>query len=381
MARFDRRVLLFVIVALTVAVYLPVLRNDWQAGWDDAEAFLFNENFRGLGWANLKWMWTTHRMGAWHPLTWMSLGIDHTVWGMNPVGYHLTNVLLHSASAGLVYIIARRLLGDEGLLSAMVAFAWAWHPLRVESVAWASERKDVLCGFFYLAAVLAYLRDRYWTTLGLFALALLSKPMAVSLPAVLLILDAWRGRLWPPSDYLVPIPTPSGHVVGVTITTYWFSFRRLFAQAPFSLLALLSSLWTYYTVRQVSLMPTLTDLGIRDRILLSIDAIGFYLWKTIWPVPLLPMYQLPGVIYLLAPGYLASYAAVLGITGGAIALRRRYPAFLAAWAASVVILLPVLNLMQNGPQAAADRYTYLSSIPLMLFVGGAIQHWLMKEQR
>src|SRR5438093_3422848 len=199
-----------VLIALvTVTAFLPTLHNQFVS-WDDDKNFLENPDYRGLAWTNLRWMWTTH-LGHYIPLTWMTLGLDYLLWGMNPLGYHLTSLLLHAANAVVFYVLARRILTlarpglvDRGhALAASAGFAalvFAIHPLRVESVAWVTERRDVLSGLFYLLTILVYLRAcareapgrrSYWLSVTLFGCALLSKSMAVSLPVVLLILDVY----------------------------------------------------------------------------------------------------------------------------------------------------------------------------------------------
>src|SRR5213593_394685 len=155
------------IALVTFAAFLPVLQNQF-VDWDDQRNFLDNHHYRGLGWTHLRWMWTTH-LGHYIPLTWMTLGLDYLLWGMKPFGYHLTNLLLHTANAVVFYFLARRLLelalpgpGARGQASLALsaggaALLFAIHPLRVESVAWATERRDVLSGLFYLSAILVYL--------------------------------------------------------------------------------------------------------------------------------------------------------------------------------------------------------------------------------
>src|SRR5712691_11017823 len=199
------------IALITFAAFLPALQN--QLVWDDEQNLLGNPHYRGLGWIQLRWMWTTH-LGHYIPLTWMTLGLDYLLWGMNPVGYHLTNLLVHAANAVVFFFIARRLLtlalpspSERGhalaVSAAFAALVFAIHPLRVESVAWVTERRDVLSGLFYLSASLVYLRAcergergrwRYWAAVGLFACALLSKSMVVNLPVVLVILDVYPLR-------------------------------------------------------------------------------------------------------------------------------------------------------------------------------------------
>src|SRR2546422_10111451 len=161
----QHAVIPLVIAFSTFAAFLPALQNQF-VNWDDAENFLDNPHYRGLAWTHLRWMWTTH-LGHSIPLTWMTLGLDYLLWGMKPVGYHLTSLLLHAANAVVFYFVAGRLLGlarpgavERGqaglaLSAAFAALLFALHPLRVESVAWATERRDVLSGLFYLLTLLA----------------------------------------------------------------------------------------------------------------------------------------------------------------------------------------------------------------------------------
>src|SRR5437899_7793294 len=198
------------IALVTFAAFLPVLQNQF-VDWDDQRNFLDNHHYRGLGWTHLRWMWTTH-LGHYIPLTWMTLGLDYLLWGMNPVGYHLTSLLLHAANAVAFFFVVCRILTlalpapsrrSHALTAGFAALVFAIHPLRVESVAWLTERRDVLSGLFYLSAILIYLRASgrgergrgwYWLSVAVFVLALLSKSMVVNLPVVLLILDVYPLR-------------------------------------------------------------------------------------------------------------------------------------------------------------------------------------------
>src|SRR5207249_3480803 len=204
-------------VVLTFIAFAPSLLSQF-VDWDDLENFTVNPFYRVLGWSHLKWMWTTTLLGHYVPLTWMTLGADYLVWGMNPAGYHLTNVVLHCANVALLYFVTLRLLGAAmpataghplawRLGAAFAALVFGVHPLRVESVAWITERRDVLSGFFYLLAICASLRDAeapsgrsirrrawYWVALGSFALGLLAKAIVVTLPLVLVVLDVYPLR-------------------------------------------------------------------------------------------------------------------------------------------------------------------------------------------
>src|SRR5260370_37926699 len=207
-----------VVALLTLTAFLPALRNEFVS-WDDVPNLVLNPSYRGLGWTQIKWMWTSQMIGRYVPVTWMTLGLDYTIWGMNPFGYHLTSILLHAANAVLFYFLALAILaaanrnnGERrttiryGALFAALLFAV--HPLRVESVAWVTERRDVVSGMFYLLSLLAYVRGvgdppslgirrkYYFASFGFFVLAVLSKEITVTLPLVLLILDWYAlGRL------------------------------------------------------------------------------------------------------------------------------------------------------------------------------------------
>jgi len=312
------------------------------------------------------------------PLTWVTFGLDYVVWGMDPFGYHLTSLLFHAANAVLFFLVAVRLLAAAapalaaerlGLRLAAMAAAllFAMHPLRVESVAWATERRDVLCGFFYLFTILAYLNAcspdtparwrRFWYggAVATCAAALLSKSMAVSLPVVLLLLDVYLlRRLRLGSGPARPDRR-----------------RVLLEKAPFVLLSAAAVVLAVLAVRQADALTPVGDLGIGARVSIAAYSLAFYLWKTVVPVNLSPLYELPASIRWSAPPYLLSDLVVLTITG-IVAWWRRWPALAAAWAGYIVILLPVSGVVQAGPQIAADRYTYLSCLGWALLAAGGL---------
>ena len=358
-----------VVAAVTILVFLPALRAGFVA-WDDDKNFLSNPHYRGLGLTHLRWMWTTFHLGHYVPLTWMTLGADYLIWGMNPVGYHLTNLLFHTANAVLLYFLARRVLvlagaAPSGLSSrrlgvaaALAALLFSIHPLRVESVAWVTERRDVLSGFFYLLSIFLYLRAvdddarrRRWYSLALvaFGCALLSKATAMSLPAVLLILNVY------------PLRRLGGEWRRWTTRT-----RRVYLQlAPFAVLAAAAA-----ALSLIALHPP-AQLGIPAKLAVSAYSLAFYVWKTLVPVRLSPVYEMPQHVDPLAPPFLISYGVVIGLTGFAWVARARWPGALAAWLAFVVVTLPMLGIIQNGPQIAADRYTYHAA-PALAILGAGV---------
>ena len=370
----DRWLIPAAVAVVALVAFVPALSGEFLE-WDDDRNFLNNAAYRGLGSTQLHWMLTSVHMGHYIPVTWITLGFDYLVWGMNPFGYHLTNVLLHAVNAVLVYGIARRLLdfaspaADRRALSlaaACAALLFAVHPLRVESVAWITERRDVLSGFFYLSAVLAYLRAcdpvarersdwRRWYAISLasFVLALFSKSMSVTLPVLLLVLDIYPlGRLgWP-------------------LTA---SARRALAEKiPFIFLSLLAGAVAVVALAGTGNMSTLARVGGVDRVAISVYSLAFYLWKAIVPIGLSPLYELPAQVDPLAWPFAVSAAVVAGLTALAFAGRRRWPALAAVWTAYVVILLPVVGIVHNGHQIAADRYTYLATIGWMILIAGGL---------
>ena len=372
-------------------VFAPAVRNEFL-DWDDLENFTNNPNYRGLGWTQLAWMWTTVLLGHYVPLTWMTLGLDYLIWGMNPAGYHLTNVLLHAANAGVFSLVALRLLGargtaagtegplPSGLGAALAALVFAVHPLRVESVAWITERRDVLSGLFYLLAILAYLRDSdvtrdvgigrrrwYWVSLGCFVLALFSKAITVTLPIVLVVLDVYPLRR-----------------LGAASGGWWSpaARRRWAEKIPFFLASALVIPATLFAARLGATLFAVADVGVVERIAISLYGLVFYLEKTVLPIGLSPFYALTIPIPPFSAPYLTSAVVVAAITGLAILLRRRWPAVSAAWIVYVVTLLPVSGLFQNGPQISADRYSYLPSLSLAVLTGaGALAGWRACERR
>jgi tetratricopeptide (TPR) repeat protein len=362
------------IALATFIIFSGALRGGFL-DWDDDIYLLANQHYRGLGWENLRWMFTTMLGGLYQPLCWLSFAFDHRLWGMDPFGYHLTNVLLHCANAVLFYGVALRLLppaaaprpgvgpGRPRLAAAVAALLFALHPLRVESVAWITERKDVLSGFFYLLTVYAYLRRhadqgpsaRTWKAVSwaAFALALLAKGMVVTLPAALVILDIYPLRRLP------------GRVKA------WFSREHRgvwLEKLPFLVPALLIALAGYAGLQRAGtvIVESAAAHGAR-----AVFGLAFYLWKTLWPVHLC-QYLSSGPIEPFAWPYLLSGAAVGLITLGVILSHRRWPALSAAWAYYAVTLTPVLGLVSFGVQSVADRYSYLSCLPWPLLAAAGL---------
>ncbi|PWU17013.1 MAG: hypothetical protein C5B48_16520 [Candidatus Rokuibacteriota bacterium] len=355
------------VVLVTMAVFLPALQNQF-VNWDDDVNLVHNPEYRGLGWHNLRWMFTTTLMGHWIPLTWISFGADFLAWGMNPIGYHATNVVLHAIAAAVFYFVALRLLilaiGAEGValaLGALVAaLFFAIHPLRVESVAWVTERRDVLSGLWFLLTIAMYLEAaaaragrRWWLagSVACYALAVASKAIVMTLPVVLVLLDVYplrRARMrW----------------------REWTAFgaRQMWMEKiPYALLALGAAAMAVHAQRSLAEMIAL-PLG--ERVAAALYGLCFYLWKTVIPYPISPLYQLPARIEPLALPMVASALVVAALTCCLFWLRRKWPAGPAVWLSYVVLLAPVSGLAQSGPQLVAPRYSYLPGLGLALLAG------------
>ena len=373
------------VVVLSCAAFLPVLKNDF-VNWDDPVNVLDNRAFRGLSWAHLQWMFTTFHNSLYRPLTWMTLGIDYSFWRMNPAGYHLTSLLLHGAGAAAFYFLSARLLAlaapastvdhasDRKIAAGFAALIFAVHPLRVEPIAWVSGRENVVAAPFFILAATLYLRavaapmgsSEYWKWLAAaitsYALSLLGKGAGVTLPIVLLVLDVY------------PLGRLGGDIKN------WLGGRALrvyLEKAPFFLLALVAGLLAIYGKQQSKLMYGLAEYGIAERGVQTVYGLMFYLWKTLLPVDLSNLYE----IETLSPldwRFLVSVALLVGITVGLWIFRRRWPWALAAWTSYIVILLPYAGVAQNGPQIAADRYSYLACLAWAVLAGGAIQYCLLR---
>lgn len=371
-----RRIPALFVAGVTFLCFLPALEADFVS-WDDDTNFTLNESYRGLGPAQLKWMFTTTQMGHYIPVTWMTLGLDYAIWGMDARGYHLTNLLLHVAGAVCFYFflvaLLRRAFADAGpswetalhAAAAAGALLFAIHPLRVESVAWVTERRDVLSGLFLLLTLTAYLRmvetrRRRWLIVALacYALSLLSKSIGMTLPAVLLILDVYPLRRWRADP------------------------RRaiLVEKIPFALLALAAAVAAIILQRRAGTTIPLSDLGLMDRLALAAYGLWFYVWKTVVPMNLSPLYLFEtGMASARSLFVLLGSGAILAAIG-LYMLRHRWPAGWVSASCYAVLLLPVVGLTHAGPQVAADRYSYLSCLPWAALVAGAIYAFCLRRR-
>ena len=356
--------LLLAIAAVTIAVYVPVRQYEFVS-IDDP--LYVSENpvvARGLSWEGVAWAFTTGHAANWHPLTWLSHMLDVRLFGMAAGWHHVTSVALHVANALLLFLLLARMTRRAGA-SAFVAALFAVHPLHVESVAWVAERKDVLSTFFWLLTLWSYLlyagmpgragspqaapgtpsrRAWYGLALAFYALGLMAKPMLVTLPFVLLLIDWWplgrfgrNGKTW----------------------------RALaWEKVPFLALAAASSLVTFLVQHQGGAVSNLAVIPFGQRAANAAIAYGAYALKTVWPSGLSVFYRHPQSIP--AVPLAASAAALIGVTWLAIRLARSRSYLLAGWLWYVITLAPVIGLVQIGRQAMADRYTYVPLIGLFV---------------
>jgi len=373
MIPMSRSAMIPVIVAVLTAVsFLPALGGSFL-NWDDNVNFLDNPGYRGLGHAQIRWAFSSVLFGHYIPVTRLTWSLNYVLGGMDPWGYHLVNVLLHAANAAIFYLVARRLLaaaiGDGaqrdrhephlGAAAAVAALVFGVHPLRVEPVAWITGRADVLCTTFALLAVWAYLRGvegggparpgAVLISTAAFAAALLSKGAALPLPAALFLLDVYPLRRVPR-----------------------LGWRLLLKEKIPVLLVMLAGAGTaLYAVSHGAVLTHASTYGVIARVTAAGYSFLIALLRFIWPAWLSPLYEMPPRISLLEPRFGLAVAAAVLITAVLIALRRRWPAGLAAWTFSALMLAPTSAAFRHGAELAPDRYTYLSGLGFAVLVGGA----------
>ncbi len=350
----------------TLAVYGSAIRNGF-VDFDDGLYITHNERVQaGLSWRNVGWAFRSIEAANWHPLTWISHMADCQVFGLNPSGHHAVNVMLHAINAVLLFLLLNRATGYPWR-SLCVAALFALHPLNVETVAWVSERKSLLSMLFSLLAVACYGwyartpeadRARKWRRYGavafFFALALLAKPMAVSLPLVLLIVDYW------PLERM-PVPSSIGDA------RVWKRTGKLLAEKiPLLAMSVASSWITVVAQHRGEAMTSTNALGMQLRIGNAIVSYAKYIGKVFWPSGLSYYYPHPGN-RLATWAILAAAVLLLAITAAVWRYRgRRYVVF--GWTLFIVTLLPVIGIVQVGLQAMADRYAYIPLIGLFVIM-------------
>jgi tetratricopeptide (TPR) repeat protein/uncharacterized protein YhhL (DUF1145 family) len=368
---------------ITFIVYLSSLQNEFL-NWDDPLYVSENPHLRLLNLTFFKWAAFDFHAANWHPLTWLSHALDYAVWGLNPLGHHLTSNILHAINTFLVVLLVVRLLEAVHdsrftihnsrftlVAAATTGLLFGLHPLHVESVAWVAERKDLLCALFFLLSILMYMKyvgtlqrakgmehgvknvfglasGALLSALCFFILALLSKPMAVTLPAVLLILD------WYPFKRFQ------------SVKSFW---PVCIEKLPFIALSLGSSFLTILAQKAGGAMTMMTFLPLSARLLVAAKSLMAYLWNMLLPLELNSYYPYPQEASLSSPVYIVSILLVTGITILCFSIARKQKVWLAIWGYYVVTLIPVIGIVQVGGQAMADRYTYLPSLGPFVLIG------------
>jgi tetratricopeptide (TPR) repeat protein len=370
--------LCWLLALATLTVFLPVARQGY-VNYDDSDYVTENAHVQsGLKWANVVWAFTTGHASNWHPLTWLSHMLDCQLFGSKAGPQHLVSVGFHIANTLLLFLLLRRMTGALWR-SALVAALFALHPLHVESVAWVSERKDVLSAFFFLLTVGAYVRyvevqsrrakvqspgagaprftlhaSRYYLlSLLFFALGLMSKPMLVTMPFVLLLLDYW------------PLQRSRPSALNSQPSTF---FRLVAEKAPFVLLAAASSVVTFIVQRKGGAVSTALTFG--ERIANALVSYVRYIGKMFWPENLSILYPHPG--HWPAWQVMASASVLLAVSVAVILMGRKRPYLVVGWLWFCGTLIPVIGLVQVGIQSMADRYTYVPLIGLFIMLAWGI---------
>jgi hypothetical protein len=324
---------------LTIVAFLPILQNGF-VNWDDESFLVSNPNYRGLGWKEIHWMFTTCYLSSCMPLTWVTYGLDYVLWGMNPLGYHLTSLLIHGVNAVLFYFVSLRLLKvalSRSVLSwqlpiriaaGFAALFFALHPLQVEVVAWTIGREMAVAGLFFFLTLLCYLKaaeqgtnpQSYWRWMGatwlFYTLSLLGKEVAMTLPVALIALDVYPlGRLG----------GGRGRWFGPEVRRVWWE------KIPLLLVTLAAGVRAVLGKEGTGAVYPLTGYGWLPRIAQVLYSLAFYPWKTLVPLDLSPLYPLHVFTGLGEPRWLLSGALVVLLTVAFFIVRHRWPAGLTAW--------------------------------------------------
>lgn len=361
--------LCLLLLLITLAVFWPVKNYDF-IHYDDDLYILTNPRVQdGLTIESMKWAFTSTHTGNWYPLTWLSLMLDYELYGLNPAGYHWTNLLFHIANTLLLFFLFSRMTGSIWK-SAFVAALFALHPLHVESVAWISERKDVLCTFFWILTMSSYVHyvERpgsftYLIILFSFSLGLMAKAMLVTLPFVLLLMDYWPLRRFPgmqrTGNIIVGNQTWTRSENNVTST-----WRLMYEKIPLLALVIPVSIMTMIAQRQAGAMFPIEWLSLDMRVANILISYVWYLVKMFIPSNLSAFYPHPGfwpMWQVVLSGLLLVCISVAVLRWG-----RRYPYLPVGWLWYLGTLVPVIGLVQVGSQAMADRYSYIPLIGLFI---------------
>jgi tetratricopeptide (TPR) repeat protein len=361
---------------VTLAVYGRTVGFDF-INFDDPDYFTRNPMIRaGLTFKGITWAFTHYYAGNWHPLTWISLMLDCQIFGFHPAGPHSVNVMLHTGNTVLLFLLLQSLTRAQWR-SAMAAALFSLHPLHVESVAWIAERKDVLSTFFGLLSLLAYaryvggfkaqssnLKVCFWVAVGLFALGLMAKPMLVTWPFVMLLLDFW----------------PLQRVENTGWRTFFTpQFGRLALEKwPWFILAAAASVITFYVQKISGAVLSTEHLPLSQRMENAVNSYFGYILNICWPVDLAVFYPMKHEHSLLL--LLAEAVFLIGSSLLVLNAAKRRPYFLVGWLWFLGTLVPVIGLVQVGTQAMADRYSYIPSIGIFIVLVWGGFDWFFRSE-
>ena len=354
----------------TLAIYSPVVTHPF-INYDDRDYVTENPHVQaGLSAQTIAWAFTSTDQANWHPLTWLSHEMDSEIYGLNPHGHHLTSVLIHMANVLLLFLLLQWTTGATGA-SAMVAALFALHPFNVESVAWVAERKNLLSTFFFLLALAAYGRYarqpslwRYAVLAGLFALGLAAKPMVITLPFVLLLLDYWPlGRIlgWSTPSPTFPLPQAP-----------WP--RLLLEKVPLLALSAGSAAITMFAQRSGNALESLGYIPVQLRLENAIYSYAKYVAKIFWPVNMALVYPHPlNKLTFFQVGLSAIFLIAVSVL--IWKSRKQRPYAITGWFWYLGTLVPVIGLVQVGPQGMADRYTYIPALGIFIILVWGLKDW------
>ncbi len=391
----DRKPTQFAVVgclalaAITLLLYSPLTKHSF-VNYDDEIYVVKNLHVRaGLTWSTFAWSWTSIEGSNWHPLTWLSHALDCELYGLNAGGHHFTNVLLHAFNVLLLFLLLLRVTGSAGR-SWLVAALFVVHPLNVESVAWVAERKSVLSTLFFLLAMGAYgwyaqkpnVR-RYLAVAALFAMGLASKPMVITLPFVVLLLDFWPlGRIQEWAGQPAPAPKmrknrkAAEDAVSDRFTQAPF-FRLVLEKLPLLSLCVASAVVTVVAQRSRGAVRSLERIPLLLRVENATYSYAMYVWKAFWPSRLALYYPLNRVAW----GELGlAVLFLLAVSGVAWKQRFKHRYLMSGWLWYLGTLVPVIGIVQVGDQAMADRYTYVPLIGIFVMVVWSLADWADSKQ-
>ncbi|MEK8015915.1 MAG: tetratricopeptide repeat protein [Candidatus Parabeggiatoa sp.] len=388
----------FVMIALivsTIAIaYRDALNNDFLTMWDTYGYIVENTHIHALNWENIQWMFTGFYAANWHPLSWLSHAIDYALFGLNPWGHHLVNIIIHGLNTlllfGLVIVLISFKPSSDNvtqflpinnktlLIAGIAAILFGIHPQHVESVVWVAERKDVLCLFFILLTLSSYVfysaalvskARLFWyaSALFCFVLALLAKPMAVTLPVILLLMDVY--------------PLNRTHLTALRQREHVSYKMLIIEKIPFFMFTGVSIILTLMAQSQGGI-ASLESMGLPMRFLNAFNSLIVYISKFLFPISLSPFYPLPAYtsFHEYYPGLIAAFAVFfITFLCGFLWYKKKYY-WLIAWLFYLITLAPVIGIIQVGNQAAADRYVYLPTIPFYILLGVGIVNLLYSNK-